>query len=248
MDTLILTYHRVNDWSNDPLTVHPETFRQQLKSLKKRHRIVSLEELVSAKMKKADCKENLAAITFDDGYYDNYLFAFPILKELSCPATFFLTVSYVGTDELLPRDRKKGNLQKDRLMNWGEVLEMSEAGFEFGSHSSSHLNLTTAGPAEAKKEIAESRIFLEERLKKPVIFFCYPFGSYSPEVEKLVKEAGYKAAFVTQQFSKFNPIRGFLRNARRQEKADPYALARVGIYHHTSLWQFRLKMRFRPAD
>jgi len=235
MNTLILAYHRINDWSEDTLTVHPAVFRKQLNYLAEKYRFVPLPELVAARTKESKPKERLAAITFDDGYFDNYLQAWPVLKELKLTATFFLTAGYIGTNQLLPRDVKRGDTEKDRVLNWTEVLEMKKTGFTFGSHSLTHANLVSVGPERARKEIEESKNILEAHLPEPALFFCYPFGSYSPEVEKMVAEAGYRAAFVTP------PVRGkgFLKRIFTPD--NRFSLRRVGIYRHTTDRQLRLK-------
>jgi len=237
MNTLILAYHRVNDWSEDTLTVHPAVFRKQLDYLAGKYRFVPLSELVAARTKGLKPKDHLAAITFDDGYFDNFLYACPILRELGLTATFFLTAGYIGTNQLLPRDKKRGNIEKDRLLTWPEVIEMKKVGFTFGSHSLTHANLASIDPEQAWKEIDESKKILETQLPEPINFFCYPFGSYSPEVKKMVAEAGYQAAFVTP------PARGAGLLPKHRVAQDRYALKRVGIYHHTAFWQFRLKTK-----
>ncbi|MFH2068777.1 MAG: polysaccharide deacetylase family protein [Candidatus Omnitrophota bacterium] len=235
MDTLILAYHRVNDWSADTLTVHPAVFRKQLNYLAARYRFVPLSELVTARIKGLKLKERLAAITFDDGYFDNFHCACPILKEFAFTATFFLTTGYIGTSKLLPRDKKRGNAEKDRLLNWPEASEMKKAGFTFGSHSLTHANLTSIDPEQARKEITESKKILETQLQEPANLFCYPFGSYSPEVKKMVADAGYQAAFVTP------PVSGAGLPLKHRITQDCYSLKRAGVYHHTAFWQFRLK-------
>jgi peptidoglycan/xylan/chitin deacetylase (PgdA/CDA1 family) len=237
MNTLILAYHRVNDWSEDSLTVHPAIFRRQLEYLSRKYRVVPLSELVEMKIKGLRSKDRLAAVTFDDGYFDNYRYAFPILKNLNFAATFFLTAGLIGTSRLLPRDQGKENAEKNRLLGWEETTEMKRAGFTFGSHSLTHANLASVGSVQAWKEIEESKKVLEAHLQEPVVFFCYPFGSYSPEVKKMVADVGYRAAFVTPSLRGVNFIK------RRLIPEDRYSLKRVGIYHHTTHWQFRLKTK-----
>ena len=237
MNTLILAYHRVNDWSEDTLTVHPAVFRKQLDYLAGKYRFVPLSELVTVRTKGLKPKEQLAVITFDDGYSDNFLYACPILKEFGFTATFFLTAGYIGTDKLLPRDEKRGNIEKDRLLTWPEVSEMKKAGFTFGSHSLNHTNLASNDPEQVWKEIAESKKILETHLLEPTVLFCYPFGSYSPKIKKMVAETGYQTAFVTL------PIRGAGLLPKHRTTQDRYALQRVGVYHHTAFWQFWLKTK-----
>ena len=237
MNTLILAYHRVNDWSEDTLTVHPAVFRKQLDYLAGKYRFVPLSELVTVRTKGLKPKEQLAVITFDDGYFDNFHYACPILKEFGFTATFFLTTEYIGTDQFLPRDKKRGNAEKDRLLNWSEVSEMKKAGFTFGSHSLTHANLVSIDPEQARKEINESKKILETQLQEPTNFFCYPFGSYSPEIKRMVADAGYQAAFATP------PVRGAGLLPKHRIAQDRYSLKRVGIYHHTNFWQFWLKIK-----
>jgi len=237
MNTLILAYHRVNNWSEDALTVQPAAFRKQLDYLAGRYRFVPLTELVTARIKRQKLEERLAAVTFDDGYSDNFRYACPILREFGFTAVFFLTAGYIGTDKLLPRDEKRGNVEKDRLLNWTEVAEMEKMGFAFGSHSLTHANLASGDPEQSRKEIAESKKILEAHLQEPVNFFCYPFGSYSPEVKKMVAEAGYQAAFVTP------PIKSAGLFRKNPADHDPYALKRIGVYYHTAFWQLRLKIK-----
>ena len=113
---------------------------------------------------------------------------------------------------------------------------MRKTGFTFGSHSLTHANLASIDPEQARKEIGESKKILEAQLQpEPTAFFCYPFGSYSPETKKMVAEAGYQAAFVTPA------IKGasFIKNIFTPE--DRFSLKRVGIYRHTTLRQLRLK-------
>ena len=237
MTNLILAYHRVNDWSEDTLTVHPAVFQRQLEYLSQKYRFVPLSELVAARTKGLKPKDHLAAITFDDGYFDNFSCACPILKEFGFTATFFLTAGYIGTNKFLPRDKKCGNIEKDRLLNWPEVSEMEKTGFTFGSHSLTHANLAFIDPEQARKEIAESKKILEAHLPEPTVFFCYPFGSYSPEVKKIVADTGYQAAFVTP------PVRDTGLLSKYRIAQDRYALKRIGVYYHTNFWQFWLKTK-----
>jgi peptidoglycan/xylan/chitin deacetylase (PgdA/CDA1 family) len=101
----ILLYHRVND-SEDPLfdTVSVRVFDGQMALLRRRFRVLSLDELVERR-ERNDVPPNAVAITFDDGYRDNFENAFPILRRHGLPATVFLTSATVGSKELLWHDR-----------------------------------------------------------------------------------------------------------------------------------------------
>ena len=92
---IILIYHRVSELPFDPemLAVSPENFRSQLEYLRQRYRIVRFEEDWLVR------KEPAVAVTFDDGYADNFLEALPILEELQVPATFFVSTGHLGNGE-----------------------------------------------------------------------------------------------------------------------------------------------------
>lgn len=94
--SFLLMYHRVADLEIDPwdLAVSADNFEAQLIALKESYDVISLEEMMEAKKKKK-IKERSVAITFDDGYKDNFTTAFPILVKHQLPATFFISSAYI---------------------------------------------------------------------------------------------------------------------------------------------------------
>jgi peptidoglycan/xylan/chitin deacetylase (PgdA/CDA1 family) len=102
---LILCYHRVNDDAHPFFAGTPVArFRQQMELLRRHFRVLPLEELAE-RARHRDLPMNGVAVTFDDGYRDNYQNAFPILRELGLPATIFLTTRAVDENALLWHDR-----------------------------------------------------------------------------------------------------------------------------------------------
>ncbi len=103
-ETIILTYHRVLekwdrtlDYSQPGMVVTAETFERQLQFLKQNFEIVPLSYFLNPTHNTQPPKP-LCAITFDDGWRDNYEIAFPILRKYGIPATIFLTTDFIGTD------------------------------------------------------------------------------------------------------------------------------------------------------
>lgn len=98
-NAVILMYHRVDHVPCDPweLNVTPENFENQLRCLKK-YSIISMNELAERLSKKENLK-NTIAITFDDGYLDNFTNAAPLLKKYNLPATFYITTGNIGTGQ-----------------------------------------------------------------------------------------------------------------------------------------------------
>jgi len=96
----ILYYHRVND-VEDPFfpAISTELFEKEMRFLRKHYTVVSLAELLNRL--RGGLTEPVVAITFDDGYQDNYYNAFPILQRHGLPATIFLTTGCMDSGEPL---------------------------------------------------------------------------------------------------------------------------------------------------
>jgi len=107
---VIFVYHRVSPEKDTYFLpgIEPEEFEKQISYLKENFKIYSLKKLINGlKRGKINKKEheNIAVITFDDGYRDNYIYAYPILKKYHIPATFFLTTDYIGQGKLFWWDK-----------------------------------------------------------------------------------------------------------------------------------------------
>lgn len=119
----ILMYHRV-DYQVSPLfetVVRPEFFEKQIAFLKKHFRIIGFDDL-DRDASEAGYEEDAVILTFDDGYRDNYLHAFPILRKYKVSATVFLPTDYVGTGRLLWYDRLAWIFSKGTSIPNADVL------------------------------------------------------------------------------------------------------------------------------
>lgn len=185
----VLMYHSVAS-NNLFFTVNPHNFAWQMFYLKKKKfNVVDLKLLIELLEKKGEIPPKTVAITFDDGYEDNYWNAFPVLKKCNFPATTFLTVDLIG-------DTNKVNQSKKlKMLNWKQIKEMQESGLiNFEPHTRSHPKLTKIKPQEAMKEIAGSKNILESKLRKRCLYFAYPKGKYNENIKNMVKKC-YRAAF-----------------------------------------------------
>ena len=189
----ICTYHRVNDThARDRLTVDPRDFMAQMEELGATRTVVPLDDAVAALRGERPLPDRAVAITFDDGYRDNFTFALPILERFRFRATFFIATGYIGTRSTL--ERYRDCCQEDGTLDWEQVDEMRARGHAVGGHGREHLELARLAPAEALAEIEGSRRDIETRTGARPTLFCYPRGSENPGVRRLVAGAGFLAA------------------------------------------------------
>jgi peptidoglycan/xylan/chitin deacetylase (PgdA/CDA1 family) len=162
----------------------PEGFERQVLELKKRgYRFQPLSEIADGIRERGTEEPKSAAVTFDDGWLDNYQFAFPILRKLAVPATFFVTTG-----------RRQDGIEAAKRMSAAELNELLRSGMSIGGHSRSHPDLTTLPEPAAVEEIHGCRQDLEQALGVSVSLFAYPGGAFNRRVARLTQEAGYTAA------------------------------------------------------
>ena len=116
-----------------------------------------------------------ASVTFDDGTYDQYAAAFPLLEELDIKGSFYLAA------RLIDQGSWDDNGKRRKMMSWIEAAEIAAAGHEIGSHSMNHRDMTEEG-VNLKEELLGSRKFIEEKLPGVKIeTFCWPHWRETPE-------------------------------------------------------------------
>ncbi|MEO0202512.1 MAG: polysaccharide deacetylase family protein [candidate division WOR-3 bacterium] len=131
-------------------------------------------------------------LTFDDGYYDNFKNALPILKKFDFTSTLFVVSDLIGSYNKWYY--KEANMIK-RLMNEDEIKIWIDNGMEIGSHTRTHPDLTKIPIHELENEIIRSKEILERKFKVEVKHFCYPYGKYNDDVVNIVKRANYRSAW-----------------------------------------------------
>lgn len=193
----ILLYHKIDTPPRDALVrggyTAPGRFAKQMAYLKRKGYVFyTASELIEYFHEHGEFPPDGIAITFDDGWRDNYENAFPILRQHGIKATIFLVASCIG--EVSAKAQADGESGRAHLTR-EQILEMSEQGIEFGSHSLNHKLLDRLSLDEARIEIAESKRLIENLVQKPCRIFAYPAGRFTEEIKLLVANAGYNAAF-----------------------------------------------------
>ncbi len=215
----ILMYHAVSDTEGSSLNVTPENFAGQMDFLHDAgYSVITLDDLVDKIKNREKPGPKTVVITFDDGYEDNYLHAFPVMEKYDMPATIFLITVYVDT--------------RKNYLKWEQVRLMMKNGMSFGGHTRDDVYLPGVSDEESLwNQIAGSREDIETNTDGEALYFCYPTGGFNSQVKDVVKRAGYKGACTTN--------RGYDRSNR-----DVYELNRVKITNSdmTKPFHFRAKL------
>jgi len=196
----VLMYHKVNDLPNNRMSMPVSLFDEQMAVLKELgYRVVDLEAVLAHYGEDASLPDRAVLITFDDGYRDNLVNAAPVLKKHGYPAVQFVPIAYVGDRQPLPHERYlAAHGVHNPTVDWDEIRELESYGIRIESHGISHKPLAELEIDEAAREIAISKLRLEEKLGRRVRAFSYVKGSeadYKPVHPSLVKQAGYDIAF-----------------------------------------------------
>jgi peptidoglycan/xylan/chitin deacetylase (PgdA/CDA1 family) len=196
----VLMYHKVNDLWPNPTTVPVHVFAEQMALLGELgYQPVSLEAVRDHYLFGAPLPSAAVLITFDDGYRDNRENALPILQRHGYPAVVFVPLGFLDGDRPLPHEEPLRALGiRNPTVGWDDLAELETGGIRVESHGIGHRPLSDLSPADAAREIALSKLRLEDRLGREVEAYAFVKGSladYRPEHASLVQQAGYKLAF-----------------------------------------------------
>lgn len=189
----VLCYHRIDDEQHRSC-VTPQAFRDQMQYLRDSgFDIVPLITIAEHLDRRAGFAPRTVAVTFDDGFADNYHHAFPVLRALDIPATVFVAADSMGGRLTSLRDRPAGVAALD----WAQLREMHGAGWSVGSHTLSHPRLTELPADLLERELVGSRRIIGTEVGTVPDLFCYPRGDFNDCVRDAVRRAGYRLACAT---------------------------------------------------
>jgi peptidoglycan/xylan/chitin deacetylase (PgdA/CDA1 family) len=195
-------YHKVNDVADNPTSIPVGLFDEQMAHLRELgYTVVALDAVLDHYVGGAPLPAGATLITFDDGYRDVLENALPVLRAHGYPAVLFVPIAYMQGRIPLPHDQ---HLAREGIHNptieWEQVAELEAGGVRIESHGIAHKPLAEIELDEAVREIAISKLRLEERLGRPVRSFAYVKGSeahFRPVHVSLVQQAGYELAFTS---------------------------------------------------
>ncbi|MDH5606682.1 MAG: polysaccharide deacetylase family protein [Anaerolineae bacterium] len=176
----ILLYHQINDENGEArYVVKIEDFAAQMQALDDwGYTTIPISMLERVIRKGGKLPPRPVVITFDDGHLDNYTNALPILKAHDFTAVIYIVAS---------------RFNSEGFVNVEQLEELIAAGWEIGSHSYSHIDLTL-DHSVANHEIKQSRFDIAKVLDFDIRTFAYPFGKFDSYLGTKVYDSGYKAA------------------------------------------------------
>lgn len=212
----VLYYHSVDPSEANEVIISPDKLKEQLTYIKDSgYTTLTMKEVYDYILNNKPIPEKSILITFDDGYMDNYVNAFPILKELDMKATIFVIAN--GIDD-------------GYYMSSEQLKEMSDYGIDIESHTFSHGHLDTMSYEEQLQELKSSKEIIEGITGKTVLSVAYPFGDYNEDSIRASRDAGYALSFTTN--------RGL---ADRDD--NPLSLDRIYVSSYYTMDEFKERLK-----
>lgn len=182
----ILLYHdfvkNVPDEDNFNYINTSESFEENIKVIiENGYTIISMKELDDAYNGRIELPEKPILINFDDGYYSNYEYIYPILKKYNVKVSIFIVTDKIGKE-----------MDGIKYLSWNDCLEMQNGGLvEIFSHSKRHMFYNRFPIKEISQDVIESYKLIEEKLgKKDFKVFAYPYGAYTKQTVRRLKNIG----------------------------------------------------------
>jgi peptidoglycan/xylan/chitin deacetylase (PgdA/CDA1 family) len=195
---VVLCYHSIHP-SKTFASASPQLFDLHLSWLRRTCNVIPFGDIMRGTHAEAELPS--VAVTFDDGYADNYEHAFGLLQKHGLTATFFVTAGLIEKHPAVVdrfQSLRQAPADDIRPLSWSQLREMAGAGMSIAAHTYSHPNLASVSRAVAAAEVRVSKHILEQRLGVPVTTMAYPFGKpnrhFTRETMDAVAEAGYESA------------------------------------------------------
>lgn len=204
----VLMYHGLikNPKHQNRFVIHPDIFENDLKYIKHNgYTCIVVQDLIDYIYNDHPLPEKPIMITFDDGYYNNYLYAFPLIKKYECK----IVLSPIGksTDDY---SKIKDEHADYSHVTWEHIKEMVNSGFveiqnhTYDMHSNKRPRIgCTKKRGESleqyRKNLTQDIMKMQDRVKSETgIFptaFVFPFGAISKEAPEIIRDMGFKCTF-----------------------------------------------------
>lgn len=184
---IVLIYHSIeSSFSGYEYAVAADVFKEQIKIVKKRFKVVSLREM----LKSDNTAPRRAALTFDDAFEDFFEVAFPVLEKNEIPSTIFVPTAFIETGLNM--------IESKPHCSWQQMRQMRDSGLmEFQSHGHSHKHIKQMGLETLKNDLITSKKIIESNLNTIVDMFAYPGGKFQNWQHEAIFDLGFQAVFTS---------------------------------------------------
>ena len=186
---MILFHHLVSDRPHR-MGVATDYFLRQVNYLKRHYRLVSLTEAVRLATS-GPIHTPTMAITFDDGYADNYINLRAVTEAADVPACFFVSTQHIAQGKEFFHDHR-ANQAGFLPCTWEQIRGLQQSGIEIGSHTRNHADCGSTDLEFLRNEILGSREDLQQNLGAATPFFSFPFGlpvNISPMAAEIAQDS-----------------------------------------------------------
>jgi peptidoglycan/xylan/chitin deacetylase (PgdA/CDA1 family) len=210
----VVMYHHVSKADRE-LNVYPEVFEDQLRELSRRGwKTVSGDEFLHFIEDGTERPKKCVLLTFDDGFADNYVFAYPLLKKFGMKAMMFVATNFIADDDvkrssfvsLSHNDAWKlasSDRRSEVMCTWRELEEMESSGvFDIQCHGTTHDTPALMNEKKykaVKEDLIGGKAIIETQLSKKAVHFAWPRGHYDDEGIRIALDAGFRALYTTDR-------------------------------------------------
>lgn len=170
-------------------------------------------------------------VTFDDGFEDTIDNAVPELQKRSIPATVFVTVGFLGQSaEWWPLSTSERQRRIAPAERWRQLPADL---ISVGSHTVTHPYLAGLSETEAKRELCDSRVMLQDVIQRKISTFSFPYGDFNDNLVTWCRDAGYQRVFTTRPGNAFQNANEFVTGRVTVEPTDweaEFRLKLLGAY------------------
>lgn len=254
----VIMYHHVMPEIKE-LNVTPEVFEEQISLLKRKGwKSLDGKEFLYLMQNPKESKRKCILLTFDDGFLDNYIYAYPILKKYRMKAilfvaTDFITDSYIKRDDFKPMEHKEiwrlayTDRKYEVMCTWNELREMQYSDvFDIESHGHSHripefVKNSDYGKVENDLKLGIDLVI--RYLNKKPLHLAWPKGVYNEKAVEIAKELGFRALYTTKRGANTEDLLHIKRMAIKC-KGSHWFKTRLRIYSSSLLSKIYSKIKF----
>ncbi len=268
----VLMYHHVGP-NPGLVTVSPRNFELQMQALAQTgYSTLTADQFAGFVRGRVVAPARSVLITFDDGYLDNYVHAFPVMQRLGLHAVIFVVTGRIGEGAARPRAGESGGAAlphcpnhrlcaqaiaggnaDEVMLRWSEIELMQASGcIEAHSHTHTHVRwdrlFADRGErlAALEQDLRRSRETLQRRLGGANAHLCWPWGYFEPEYQAIAGNLGFTTRYtVAKGLNQVGDDPGRIRRIAAKDRSGSWLASRLWIYRQPWVGGLYLKLRGR---